>query len=437
MIQFLKTNGLSFNSDSALEIFKLFRLKQTALIILLMLFLIHPINAEAQKVKTGIDVLESENFSLLTGKRVGLITNHTGVNSKLVSTLDLFKSAKNFKLAAVFSPEHGLRGDIGAGQKYSDGNDTSNGIKYYSLYGATQKPTKEMLAGIDVLVYDIQDTGIRSYTYISTLGLAMEAAAENNVEFVVLDRPNPLGGMRIEGNLAEDDFISFVGQFKIPYVYGLTCGELAQLLNNEGLLADGDKCKLTVVKMKGWFRGMNYRDTGLIWVPPSPNVPMPETPAYMVATGILGELVTVGIGITYTLPFQTFAAEWIDADTLAKYMNALNLPGVIFRPISYKPLYGMWEDKILNGVQIHLTDPAKLNLMELQFFFMQVIHQMYPDKNLFDMTTRTRLQMFDKVLGTDKIRQLFSERFLVKDIDGYLYKDTAAFRKLSLKYYLY
>jgi uncharacterized protein YbbC (DUF1343 family) len=393
--------------------------------------------ASAQKVKLGIDVLQYDNFRLLAGKHVGLITNHTGLNSKLISTLDIFRAAKNFTLAAVFSPEHGLKGNIGASQKYSNSTDSLSGIKYYSLYGSTQKPTKEMLTGIDVLVYDIQDTGIRSYTYISTLGLAMEAAAENNIEFVVLDRPNPLGGLRVEGNPVEDDYISFVGHFKIPYVYGLTCGELAQLLNNEKLLLKGEKCTLSIVRMENWFRGMDYRHTGLIWVPTSPNVPTPETPFYMVATGILGELVTVGIGVTYTLPFETFAAEWIDADSLAKYMNDLNLPGVLFRPISYKPLYGMWQDKNMNGVQIHFTDVSKVNLIELQFYFMQVNHQLYPDKNPFDLSTNTRLNMFDKVLGTNKIRQVFSKRFLVKDIHELLNNGVDEFRKLSLKYYLY
>jgi uncharacterized protein YbbC (DUF1343 family) len=394
-------------------------------------------NVSAQKIKLGIDVLQYDDFKLLRGKRVGLITNHTGLNSKLVSTLDLFKAEKNFRLVAIFSPEHGLRGDIGSGQKYSDATDSSNGLKYFSLYGATQKPTKKMLDHIDALVYDIQDTGIRSYTYISTLGLAMEAAAENNIDFIVLDRPNPLGGMRIEGNLVEDGFTSFVGRFKIPYVYGLTCGELAQLLNNEKLLTNGVKCNLTIIRMEGWNRGMKFRDTGLVWVPSSPNVPTPETPFYMVGTGILGELVTVGIGITYTLPFETFAAEWIDADTLSKHMNALNLPGVLFRPISYKPLYGMWQNKTLNGVQIHLTDTYKINLMELQFYFMQINHKLYPDKDLFEMSTRTRVKMFDKVLGTDKIRELFSKRFLVKDIHDFLYRDVESFRRLALRYYLY
>ena len=209
------------------------------------------LSAQTPKILLGIDVLERDNFSILSGKRVGLITNQTGVDGKLVPTLDLFKKAKNFDLVATFSPEHGLRGNYGAGEKFSDNYDSTNGIKHFSLYGATRKPTPEMLKGIDVLVYDIQDIGCRAYTYISTMGLAMEAAAENNIEFVVLDRPNPLGGLRVEGSIVEDDFISFVSQYKIPYVYGLTCGELARLLNEEGMLSSGLKCKLNIVKMDG------------------------------------------------------------------------------------------------------------------------------------------------------------------------------------------
>jgi uncharacterized protein YbbC (DUF1343 family) len=391
----------------------------------------------AQKVSLGIDVLQRENFAILAGRKVGLITNQSGVNGRLELTLDIFKHAKNFKLTAVFSPEHGLKGLIGSGQSYENEFDSSSGIKYYSLYGKTQKPTPNMLNGIDVLVYDIQDIGCRSYTYISTLGLSMEAAAENNVDFVILDRPNPLGGLKIEGNLVEDDFVSFVSKYKIPYVYGLTCGELARLLNEEKMLEGGVKCNLNVVMMDGWTRQMKYRDTGLIWVPSSPNIPYPETPFYLVGSGILGELVVVGIGITYTLPFQTFAAEWINSDTLAAYMNKLNLEGVIFRPISYKPLYGTWEDKILNGVQIHITDFDKINLMELQFYFLQVQHELYPHTNVFALVTTLRMKMFDNVLGTDNIRKKFVKRFRVKDIHEYLNKDIDRFRKLSRKYLLY
>ncbi len=391
----------------------------------------------AQKVMLGIDVLQKNNFSLLSGMRVGLITNHTGANSKLQSTVDLFKQANNFKLASVFSPEHGLKGTIGSGQSFDDYTDTATGIKYFSLYGKTQKPTKEMLTGIDVLVYDIQDIGVRSYTYISTLGLAMEAAAENKIQFIVLDRPNPLGGLRIEGNVVEDDFVSFVSRYKIPYVYGLTCGELANLINSKSAIGNKVKCRLKVVKMEGWKRTMKFGDTGLIWVPTSPNVPYQETPSYLVSTGVLGELAVFGIGITYSLPFQTFAAEWIDADTLARKMNDLNLPGVLFRPISYKVLYGDWKDKILNGVQIHITDFEKVNLLELQFYFLQVHNQLYPNINPFTLATLSRMKMFDLVLGTDKIRKKFSKHFRVEDIKKFLRKDLDWFRKLSKRYYIY
>ncbi|MEG8947257.1 exo-beta-N-acetylmuramidase NamZ family protein [Rosettibacter firmus] len=393
--------------------------------------------SQSKKVLLGIDVLEKENYSILTGKNVGLIANHTSVNSKLISTYDLFKNAKNFKLVAVFSPEHGFKGISRSGELIDDYIDTTTGIKFYSLYGKTLKPTPEMLKGIDVLVYDIQDIGCRSYTYISTLGLAMEAAAENNIEFVVLDRPNPLGGLRIEGNIVEDNFISFVSKFKIPYVYGLTCGELALLLNEEKMLSNGLKCKLLVVKMEGWKRWMKFDDTGLIWIPTSANVPDSKTPFYLVATGILGELNEISIGISYTLPFQTLAAEWINADTLAKYMNALNLDGVIFRPISYKPLYGKWQNKILNGVQIHIYDFNKVKLIPIQFYFLETIAKLYPEKKIFNIVDTTRINMFDKVLGTDKIRLEFSRRYKVDDIISILNKDINNFKILSKKYHLY
>ena len=265
----------------------------------------------------------------------------------------------------------------------------------------------------------------------------MEAAAENKIQFIVLDRPNPLGGLRIEGNVVEDDFRSFVSNYAIPYVYGLTCGELANLINTKSAIGNKVKCKLKVVKMEGWKRNMLFRDTGLIWVPTSSNVPNMEIPFYLVASGVLGELVVFGIGITYTLPFQTFAAEWIDADTLAVKMNALNLPGVLFRPISYKVLYGDWKDKIFNGVQIHITDFEKVNLLELQFYFLQVYHQLYPDTNPFTLATTNRMKMFDLVMGTDRARLKFSKRFRVDDIKKLLHKDIDWFRKLSKRYYLY
>ncbi|MGL4331885.1 MAG: exo-beta-N-acetylmuramidase NamZ family protein, partial [Bacteroidales bacterium] len=201
---------------------------------LLALLLLIP--AFATHVKTGIEVLRDQNFKILEGKRVGLITNPTGVDSKLKSTIDILKEAPNVNLVALFGPEHGVRGDVHAGDKVDNARDEKTGLPVYSLYGKTRKPSDEMLKDIDVLVYDIQDIGCRSFTYISTLGLAMEAAAKNGKEVIVLDRPNPLGGHKVEGNLVEDGFISFVSQFKIPYVYGLTCGELANMLNGEKML---------------------------------------------------------------------------------------------------------------------------------------------------------------------------------------------------------
>jgi uncharacterized protein YbbC (DUF1343 family) len=393
--------------------------------------------AQNQKVLLGIDILERDNFSILTGKRVGLVTNHTGVNGNLISTIELFRNANNFDLISVFSPEHGAKGFNSAGESVDDYVDTLTGIKYYSLYGKRLKPTTDQMKEIDILVYDIQDIGCRAYTYISTLGLAMEAAAENKKQFLVLDRPNPLGGLRIEGNLVEDKFISFVSPYKIPYVYGLTSGELAVLLNEEKMLRNGIKCKLNVIKMNGWERWMRYEDTGLLWVPTSSNVPHYITPFYLVGTGVLGELITISIGINYTIPFQVYAAEWINPDSLSHYLNKLNLGGVIFRPITFKTNTGLWLDKILNGAQVHIFNFDQVSLLELQFHFMQVHNELYPDKKIFSLADSSRIKMFDKVMGTDKIRNLFTKRYKVEDIKEYLTKDVRSFRELSKKYYLY
>lgn len=393
--------------------------------------------AQSNRVVTGIENLKQSNFKILQGKRVGLITNPTGVDWNLKSTIDLLYESENVNLIALFGPEHGVRGDYAAGDKIETYIDPTTNLPVYSLYGKTRKPTAEMLKDIDVLVYDIQDIGCRSYTYISTMGLAMEAAAENNIEFIVLDRPNPLGGLKIEGNLVEDGYFSFVSQFKIPYVYGLTCGELATLLNEERMLNNGKKCNLTVVPMKNWKREMKFKDTGLEWVLTSPHVPHEYTPQYYVATGIMGELGVISEGVGYTLPFQLCAAEWMNSKAMADRMNALNLEGVIFRPITIKPYYGGDANKELHGVQIHITNLDKVNIMSLQFLLMQVNDELYPEKNPFVMAGSSALSMFDKVMGTSKIRELFTKRMRYSDIKDYLEKDIEKFKELSKKYYLY
>jgi len=303
------------------------------------------------------------------------------------------------------------------------------------LYGKTRKPTPEMLKGIDVLVYDIQDIGCRSYTYISTLGLAMEAAAENNIEFVVLDRPNPLGGEKIEGNITEDAFISFVSQFKIPYIYGQTCGELAFMLNEENMLKK--KCKLTIVKMKNWNREMKWEDTGLEWVIASPHIPHKHSSYFYPVTGILGELNYLSIGVGYTLPFEIVAAPWIKADELAKAMNQLNLQGIIFRPIYLTPFYGTFKGENCQGIQIHIKDYKKASLSEIQFYIIDQINKLYPDKNIFLYADSTRFSMFDKVCGTDQIRSTFQKNSTIDEILKIWNKDKEQYYQLSKKYYLY
>jgi len=308
----------------------------------------------------------------------------------------------------------------------------------FSLYGRTRKPIPDMLKGVDVLVYDIQDIGSRSYTYISTLGLAMEAAAENNIEFVVLDRPNPLGGHKFEGPLVEPGFISFVSQFPIPYVHGFTVGELAHFLNEEGLLANGVKCKLTVIEMQGWNRQMLFEDTGLHWVPSSPHVPHTHSAYFYPISGILGELYVINIGVGYTLPFQTFAIDWItNAAELTRRLNRLEIPGVIFRPIHYRAYYTDMKDKMLHGVQVHLTDVHKAPLSLIQFYVLQELKKMHPEKNVFDLCNPSRHDMFDKVCGTDKIRKTFEKRFMVEDILPLWTNDIPAFMNKAEKYFLY
>ena len=295
-----------------------------------------------------------------------------------------------------------------------------------------------MLQGIDVLVYDMQDIGCRSYTYISTMGLAMEAAAENNIEFMVLDRPNPLGGNRFEGQPhVEPKLVSLVSQFPITYVHGFTVGELAKFLNGEGLLKDRIQCKLTVIEMEGWERSMKFNATGLPWVISSPHIPHSETAYFYAMSGILGELFSGYIGIGYTLPFELFGAEWIDAEKLAANLNGLELPGVLFRPMHYKPYYGAQKDVYLHGVQAHITDADEIPLTLIQFYVMQEGYKLYPDKNVFELCNPSRLNMFDKVCGTSQVREVFTKNFTVASIQEIWNKDVDTFKERAKQYFLY
>lgn len=406
--------------------------------ILLVLFAIGSIQtglAKKIRIKTGIEVLKEQNFKILEGKRVGLITNPTGVDNSLTSTVDILFNAPNVNLVALYGPEHGVRGDIHAGDKVASSTDPNTGLPVFSLYGATRKPTPDMLKDIDVLVYDIQDIGCRSFTYISTMGVAMEAAAENNKEFIVLDRPNPLGGERVEGAPVKDGFISFVSQFKIPYLYGLTCGELAGLINKEFMKEN--PCNLQVVKMKKWRRKMTYDQTGLQWIPSSPHIPHALSAAFYPVSGILGELGYVSIGVGYTIPFEMFATPWIKAEEFAKSLNELNLPGVHFRPIHLKPFYSVGKGKHLQGVQIHIMDYEKVVLSDIQFYIMQQIATLYPNHKVFDNANSKRFNMFDKVCGSDVIRKEFTKTNSWEKVKPFWDKGVKEFKESSKKYYLY
>lgn len=392
--------------------------------------------ASAQ-VKPGIEVLRDMDFAPLQGKRVGLITNPTGVDNSLRSTIDILHEAPGVTLTGLYAPEHGVRGDVHAGDHVDNFVDPATGVTVYSIYGKSRKPSPEMLKDVDVLIYDIQDIGCRSFTFISTMGLAMEACAELGKQFMVLDRPNPVGGNKIEGNVVEDSCYSFVSQFPIPYVYGLTPGELARYLNEEGLIGDNLHTDLTVIPMEGWTRDMDFRATGMPWVLPSPHIPTPETAALYPLSGIMGEINYMNIGVGYTEPFKLFCASWVDADRLAERLNALQLPGMMFRPIHIKPFYGFGKGENLQGVEVYVTDrdPAPLSLT--QFYVMQELADMYPDHKAFETADKARFNMFDKVTGSKEIRRRFARNHRVADIIDYWNKDVEPFRAASSKYYLY
>lgn len=389
------------------------------------------------QVKPGVEVLRDNNFEGLRGKRVGLITNPSGVDNQLKSTVDILAEAPGVELVALYAPEHGVRGDFHAGDKVENAVDSATGIPVYSIYGKYRKPSPEMLKDIDVMVYDIQDNGCRSFTFISTMGLAMEACAELGKEFMVLDRPNPINGNKIEGNLTESDCVSFVSQFPIPYLYGLTPGELANYLNEEGILKNGAKVDLTVVPMEGYNRSMDFRATGMPWVLPSPHMPVPESAIYYPVSGILGELYAISIGVGYTEPFKLFAADWIDAEKLCARLKARNIPGMMFRPIHIRPFYSTGQGKNYEGVEVYVTDVDKAPLSLTQFYVMEELADMYPDKKIFDLADNKRFSMFDKVCGSKQIRERFTKRYKTADIEDYWNKDSEAFRTASAKYHLY
>jgi len=387
-------------------------------------------------VKLGNEVLAASGYKALRGKRVGLLTNPSGVNRNLESTVDVLRSGSGFQLVALFGPEHGIYGDVPAGDKIESRMDTRTGLPVHSLYGATFKPTPDMLRGLDAFIYDLQDTGCRSYTFISSMGVAMEACGEAGVEFIVLDRPNPLGGERIEGPMVEDKFRSLVGRWDIPYVYGLTPGELARMINGERWIKQ--PCKLTIVPMKGWKRFMVWRDTGLSWVPTSPHVPHGESALFQVATGMLGEIGGVSTGIGYTLPFQCIAAPGVDAHQFAEALNRYSLPGIRFKPITYKPYYFSYKDELVGGVEVFFTEPRVAPLTSVNFYALEALNKAM-GRDLFAEALKNgkSFAMFDKVNGTDAIRKALQAGTSATQIVASWKPGEEAFRSQRRPYLMY
>jgi len=380
-------------------------------------------------IKPGIDILAEKQYSIIKGKKVGLITNPTGIDTNLCSSIDVISHIPDVKLVAIFGPEHGLKG----GKMGTIDEDGKGDIKVFSLYGNTRRPTAEMLEGIDVLIFDIQDIGARSYTYISTMRYCMEEAAKNNIPFIVLDRPNPLGGLLVDGPVLDKKFESFVGSAPLPYVHGMTAGEVALFMNKELNI----NCNLTVIKMEGWKRDMLWEDTGLLWTPTSPHIPEPDTPFFYPVTGIVGELGIVNTGVGYTLPFKLVGAPWIDAEKITSYLNKKNLPGVYFHPFHFTPFYGIYKGEECNGFRIIIRDKKNYRPVETGYHIIEALLTLYPEKFNFKIPAPGNIDMFDRVNGTDTIRKQFQSGIKAEEIVKSYQGELKEFIEKRKKYLLY
>ncbi len=403
-------------------------------------------------VKLGVEVLFEKHLDLIRGKRVGLITNPTGVDSHLDSIIELFRAQPDVKLVSLYGPEHGVRGNAQAGQYVSFYYDEHYQLPVFSLYGQTHKPPADMLTNIDeymrtfdtkhegkqvetgmlqsvdVMVFDLQDVGTRVYTYIATMAYAMQACADSGIPFIVLDRPNPIGGVDMEGPILEyPKHSSFIGLYPIPLRHGMTAGELAQLFNAKFL---PKKCNLTVVPMENWTRNKWCDETSLPWVLPSPNLPtLDSTTVYPGQVILEGSNLSEGRGTTK--PFETFGAPWIDGFVLSKKLNDLKLPGVQFREVWFTPTFSKFSGTNCGGCQLHVTDRNKFQSVATTLAILSVVKQTYGDK------LELHASYFDKVMGTSSVREALERGEPAEEIIAGFQPGLAAFEKLRKPYLLY
>lgn len=351
-------------------------------------------------MKLGLEVFLENNTEEYIGKKIGLLTNLTGVNHDLESTIDLFYKHPNIQLTALFGPEHGLRGEVQEGKLIDSSVDAYTGVPVFSLYNKEKKPNVEMLKNVDVVFCDLQDIGTRYYTFIYSLANTMQICGQEGKKVVVLDRPNPINGVTMEGNLVDEDFRSFVGKFPIPVRHGMTIGELAHLFKNEFSI----ECDLEVVPMEGWSRDMYFDQTDLYWVSPTPNTTTMDMCVLYPGTCLI-EGTNLSEGRGTTKPFEVIGAPFIDGRELADEMNALNLKGVRFRQAVFKPMYSKHEGEVCEGVQVHVSDRHNLHAFEIGISLLETIYRLYPDKVEFIQAGKRNQYFLDLLAGTDQLRK--------------------------------
>ncbi len=387
-------------------------------------------------MRVGLDVVFLRHRRLLRGKRIGLVIHPASLDRYRRHALDRFVAASDIRLTAIFGPQHGLRGETQDNMIEWEGwRDPKLGIPVFSLYGATRAPTSEMLADVDALVIDLQDVGTRVYTYVWTMALCMMAAAREDREVIVLDRPNPIGGTHVEGPVLRQGFESFVGMFPIPLRHGMTIGELARLFNE----AFGIECRLRVIPLEGWRRDLWYDQTGLLWIPPSPNMPTLDTATvYPGAVLVEGTMLSEGRGTTH--PFELIGAPFIDPERLVVELRSYRLPGVFFRPCYFQPTFHKHAGQLCGGVHIHVLDRVRFKPVLTGVAILRAIHRLYPDhfqwrpppyEYVFD-----RLP-FDILAGTDRLREQIEQDRPLREIEESWRADVERFRRLRREYMCY
>ncbi|HUU27720.1 MAG TPA: DUF1343 domain-containing protein [archaeon] len=374
-------------------------------------------------VQTGLDVLREKDFDILQGLKVGLVTNHTGRDSRGVSIIELFSACQELELAAVFTPEHGLEG-TGEG-KYDSGRLEGRDLPVYSLYGDTRKPKPEWLRGLDVLIFDMQDIGTRFYTYITTMALCMQAAAGAGVLFIVLDRPNPVGGLVVEGPVLEKDLQgNFIAYYPIPVRHGMTVGELALLFNKEF----GIGAELEVVPMKSWRRSMYFDQTGLPWVNPSPNMRSLDAAILYPGLGI-AEATNLSVGRGTECPFELYGAPYVNGHTLAGELNKKGLEGVLFKDTTFIPVSHKFKNQRCGGVRALVTDRTRLRSLTAGMYLLSTLKRMYPET--FDLSN------IDLWIGRKEVKEKIAGGEAVEKIIAGWEKELSSFSSLRKKYLLY